>query len=148
MVLISLIHRVNTIKHHIHPFRTVTWYDFAEVPGLFCTDVPASVALHVTLCDHIDTVFITQFIDADCIRIMTGTDGIDIVLFHDHQVFDQFFSGYHATGYRTEFVTVYTFEDDSLAVQHHDGIFHLKTTEAHSLRDHFCYLSVLIHYFQ
>ena len=98
MVLISLIHGIDTIQHHIHPFRTVTWYDFAEVTGLFCTDVPASVALQITLCDHVDTIFVTQFIDADRIRIMAGTDRIDIVLFHGHQVFDQFFSGYHTTG--------------------------------------------------
>ena len=106
------------------------------------------MALQITLCDHVDTIFVTQFIDADRIRIMAGTDRIDIVLFHGHQVFDQFFSGYHTTGYRTEFVTVNTFEDDSLTIQHHDRIFHLKTTEAHSLRDHFCHLSVLIHHFQ
>ena len=76
---------------------------------------------------------------------MAGTDRIDVVPFHRGQVFDKFLSGNIPSGPGAEFMTVHALEDNSFSIQSHDGILHLETAEANSLRNHFRDLSFCIH---
>ena len=147
MILISLIHGVCTVKHHIQPFRFVVRYNVGIILCKF-SNIPGTVGFQVCLIDHIDSVFIAKLIDQGCIRIMAGTDRIDIVLLHRLKVFAKFFFGYVSSAYRTEFMTVNTFEYDTFSIQCHNAVFHLETTESNSLWDHFLKLSCLIINFQ
>ncbi len=96
------------------------------------------MGLHVALRDHVKTVFIAQIINADRIRVMAGTDCIDVVLFHRCQVFDQLFSRNNTAGYGAELVAVDAFKNNAFSIQHHDVVFHLKAAESDSLRNQFC----------
>ena len=147
VVFVSLIHRICTVKHHIQPFRFVVRYNVGIILCKF-SNIPGTVGFQVCLIDHIDSVFIAELIDQGCIRIMAGTDRIDIVLLHRLKVFAKFFFGYVSSAYRTEFMTVHALEYDTFSIQCHDAVFHFKTTESNSLRDHFLKLSCLIINFQ
>ena len=79
---------------------------------------------------------------------MTGTDCIDVVLFHRCQVFDQLFSRNNTAGYGAELVAVDAFKDNAFSIQHHDVVFHLKAAESDSLRNQFLHRSILCGDFQ
>ena len=145
MILVSLIHGVCTVKHHIQPFRFVMRHDIGIVFCKLC-DIPGTMRFQICLIDHIDSVFVTELIDQGSIRIMTGTDRIDIVLFHDLKVFAKLFFGDMTSAYRAEFMTVHTLEYDTFAVQCHNSVFHLETTESNFLRNHFLKFTGLIIY--
>ena len=143
MILVSLIHGVCTVQHHIQPFRFVMRHYIGIV---FCkfSHIPGTMRFQVCLIDHIDSVFIAEFIDHGSIRVMTGTDRIDVVLFHDLKVFAKFFFGHVSSTHRTEFMTVYTLEYDTFSIQCHDAVFHLESSESNFLRNHFLKFSGLI----
>ena len=71
---------------------------------------------------------------------MTGTDRIDVVLFHGHDVFEQFLPGHMSSCDRAELMAVHTLKDNPLSIQRHDCVFHLKAAEAHALRDHLSHI--------
>ena len=53
--------------------------------------IPGTMGFQVCLIDHINTIFITELIDQRGIRIMAGTDGIDIILLHNAKILAEFF---------------------------------------------------------
>ena len=145
MILVSLIHGVCTVKQHIQPFRFVMRNDIGIVFCKLCC-IPGTVGFQICLIDHIDSVLIAEFIDQRCIRIMTGTDRVNIVLFHSLEVFAKLFFGDMTSAHRTEFMTVHTLEYDTFAVQCHNSVFHLETTESNFLRNHFLKFTGLVIY--
>ena len=90
MVLVPLIHGIDTIQHHRKPFRFVIWHNEIFVP-VHRIGIPASMALQIRLIDQIQPVFITKSVDQRRVRIMACPHCIDIVLFHDRQVFAKLF---------------------------------------------------------
>ena len=148
MVFVSLIHRIHTVEHAVHPLRAVAWYNTGEISVSYRIRISRSMGLHVALRDHVKTVFIAQIINADRIRVMAGTDCIDVVLFHRCQVFDQLFSRNNTAGYGAELVAVDAFKDNAFSIQHHDVVFHLKAAESDSLRNQFLHRSILCGDFQ
>ena len=145
MILVSLIHGVCTVKHHIQPFWFIVRHNVSVVFCKLC-DIPGTVRFQICLIDHIDSVLIAEFIDQRCIRIMTGADRVDIVLFHNLEVFAKLFFGDMTSAHRTEFMTVHTLEYDTFAVQCHNSVFHLETTESNLLRNHFLKFTGLVIY--
>ena len=143
MVFVSLVHGIYTIKHHIQPFRFVMRHNIGVILRKF-SNIPGTMRFKVCLIDHIDSVFIAELIDQGCIRIMAGTDCIDVVLFHDLKVFAKLFFGHVSSTHRAEFMTVYALEYDTFSVQCHDTVFHLKTTESNLLRNYFLKFSCLV----
>ena len=143
MIFISLIHGIGTIQHHIQPLRFVMRNYVSIVFSKFC-HIPGSMRFQVCLIDHINAIFITQFIDQRSIRIMTGPNRIDVILFHDHKVFTKFCFRNISSGNGAEFMTVYTFEYNTFAIQGHNTVFHFKTTEPCFLRNHFLKVSCFI----
>ena len=143
MILITLIHGIYTIQHHTQPFRFVMRNDIRVISGKFCY-IPGSVRLQIVFCDHVNTIFIAETVDWRCIRIMAGTNRIDVVLFHDHDVFEQFLPGHVSSCNGAELMAVHTLEYDTFSVEGHDTILHLKTAEANFLRDDLLEFSVFI----
>ena len=78
---------------------------------------------------------------------MAGTDGIDVILLHSHNILDQFLTGYVSSCNRTELVTVHTLEYNAFSVEGHNAVFHLKTAEANFFRNDLLEHSVLIIHF-
>ena len=143
MIFISLIHGIGTIQHHIQPLRFVMRNYVSIVFCKFC-HIPGSMRFQVCLIDHINAIFITQFIDQRSIRVMTGSDRVDVVLFHDHQIFTQFCFRNISSTDRTELMTVYTFEYNTFAIQGHNTVFHFKTAESYFLRNYFLKVSCFV----
>ena len=79
MVLITFKIRSGTVHYRFLPLRYRTRY----IPGgLYITHLlPGTVALQIRLCHHIDSGFIAQSVPFLAIRIMTGSDCIDVVAF-------------------------------------------------------------------
>ena len=148
MVFISLVHGIYPVQHHIQPFRMIAGYHPGEIRIAGPQAVPGSVGLQIVFRDHVKPVFVTQIINAHRIRIMTGTDGVDIVLLHSDDILHQFLPGYAPSCPGTELMAVHAFKHDTFSVKGHDMILHLKTAEAYPLGDHLCQLSLLIIYFQ
>ena len=73
---------------------------------------------------------------------MAGTDSINIILFHHSQVFSQLLLRNASSGYRAEFMTVDPFKYDTLSIQRHNTVFHLKPAETDFLRYQFTERSV------
>ena len=147
VVLVTLIHGIYTVQHHAQPFRFVVRNDIRVISGKFCY-IPGSVRLQIVFCDHVNTIFIAETVDWRCIRIMTGTDCIDVVLFHDHDVFEQFLTGHMSSCDGAELMAVHTLEYDTFSVQCHNTVFHLKAAESDFLRNNFLYSSICIRYSQ
>ena len=62
MILVSLIHGVGTVKHHIQPFRFVVRNNMSIILCKF-RHIPGTMGFQVCLIDHINTIFITKLID-------------------------------------------------------------------------------------
>ena len=136
MIFVPLVHGIHTVQHHRKPFRFVIWHNEIFIP-VHRIGIPASVALQVRLINQIQTVFITESVDQRGVRIMACPHCIDVVLLHDGQVFSKLLFRYMSSAHRAEFMPVNPFEDNSLTVQCHDAVFHLKSAESHFLRNDF-----------
>ena len=79
MVLITFKIRSGAVHYRFLPLRHRTRY----IPGgLYITHfLPGAVALQIRLSHHIDSGFIAQSVPFLAVRIMTGSDRIDIVAF-------------------------------------------------------------------
>ena len=62
MILVSLVHGVGTVKHHIQPFRFVVRNNMSIILCKF-RHIPGTMGFQVCLIDHINTIFITELID-------------------------------------------------------------------------------------
>ena len=90
MILIPLVHGVRPVEQHLEPLRLIIRHDIIIILRRR-SRIPGAVALQVRLIDHVQTVLVTETVYDGRIGIMAGTHGIDIVLFHNGQVFAQFF---------------------------------------------------------
>ena len=115
MVLVSLVHGIGTVQHHSQPFGLIVRNYIGIVLSEFC-HIPGAVAFQVGLVDHVKTELIAKPIDHGCIRVMTGTDGIDVVLLHGSQVLAKFCLRYASSCNGTELMAVHAFEYNSFAV--------------------------------
>ena len=112
----------------------------------FC-HIPGTMRFQIVFRDHIKAVLITEAVDRRGIRIMAGTDGIDVVLLHSHNILDQFLTGYVSSCDGTELVTVHTFEHNTFSVEGHNAVFHFKAAETNFFRNNLLEHSVLIIHF-
>ena len=78
--------------------------------------IPGAVTFQVGLIDHVNSKLITKLVDQRSIRIMTGSDGIDVILLHDGQILAELCFGYTSSCYGTEFMTVHTFKYNSFSI--------------------------------
>ena len=139
MILISLIHGIDPVQQKRLPLHMVSRDRLRIIAGNM-KRIPGTMRLHIVFCDQVNTVLITELINRGCIRIMAGTDRINVVALHRRQILNQLLAGYASSGLRAELMAVHTLKDNPLAIQRHDCIFHLKAAEAHALRDHLSHI--------
>ena len=116
MVLIPLIAGINTVEHHAFPVLMVPRKNKRFLCNAPKISIPCTMCLHVAFRDHINPVPVTQIINRNIIRVMTGPNGIDIVLFHRHDILFQLFVRNVAAGNGTELMTVDALEHNPLPV--------------------------------
>ena len=80
MVLIPLIAGIHAVEHSCLPLRIIPRHNRPRIGNLtHRRRIPASVRLHIILCNHVESVDVAELIQSDIVRIMAGTDGIDTV---------------------------------------------------------------------
>ena len=93
----------------------------------------------VSLSSKIQSVFITEFIPARIVRIMAGTNRIDVQLFHDSDILNHALYTYHISTIRIYLMPVGTLNQYRLAVHQQLGVLDFHIAEAHLLRNHLRY---------
>ena len=77
---------------------------------------------------------------------MGGSDGIDVVLLHRHQILNQFLPVRHSACHRAEIVPVDTLENNALTIEQHQPVTQLKPAETDLLLHYLSDFTVLILY--
>ena len=96
-----------------------------------------TVRLQIRLRDHIKTVLAAQLREPRRIRIVAGTDRIDIVLLHQDQIHHSLFHANGITGERIAVVTVYTAEFNLLTVDQDHTVLNFDGAETDLLSNYF-----------
>ena len=76
-----------------------------------------AVRLDVRFVKNVETVFVGEVVPLRHIRIMAGSNGIDVVLLHQLDVLDHHFARHDLAGIGVEFVTVHSLDHQLLAVE-------------------------------
>ena len=93
----------------------------------------------VCLSSHIDSIFITEVIPARIIRIMTGTNSVDIQLLHNLNILNHALHADYIATIRIYFMTVSTLDQDRLAIDQELCILDFHIAETYLLRDNLRY---------
>ena len=96
-----------------------------------------TMTLKVCFCSHIDTILVAKVIPTGIVRIVTGTNSIDIQLFHNLDILNHALHRYHIAAIWVELVTVGTLYQNSLTIYQQLSIFDFDMTEAYTLSYHF-----------
>ena len=87
MVFIPLISGIDAVQTAGLPIPVYRPEPRPRYKSLLCPTVSQrSMGFHIVLSDHINTKLIAELIDSHSIRVMAGTDRIDIVPFHRGQI--------------------------------------------------------------
>ena len=117
MVLIALVTGIHAVEHSRLPLRIIPRHNRLRIRDLpHCRCIPASVGLHIILCNHVESVDVAELIQPDIVRIMAGTDGIDIVPLHGHDIGECLLHAHRTSGQGTEFVAVHALKHNPLSV--------------------------------
>ena len=117
MVLIPLVAGIHAVEHSCLPLRIIPRHNRLRIGNLtHRRRIPASVRLHIILCNHVESVDVAELIQSDIVRIMARTDGIDIVLLHGHDIGERLLHAHHTSGQETEFVAVHALKHNPLSV--------------------------------
>ena len=76
-----------------------------------------AVGLDIRFIKDVEAVFVGQFIPLGHVRIMAGSNGVDVVLLHQLDVLDHHFARDHLAGIGIEFVPIHSLDHQLLAVE-------------------------------
>ena len=121
-VLISFYHLLYPVKDRSLPCRIICdCFIPALKPILFRILLPVqhkrSVCLNISLVNYQKSIFLAHLIEVRCIRIMTGSDCIQIMLLHQSQIRPDLFHISDRPGIRIRIMPVHTPEFYLLSVQ-------------------------------
>ena len=102
---------------------------------LVVAERPGAVAFVVGFVYDIESELITDLVEIGHIRIMAGTNSVEIVLFDHVEILLDPGPALHFTRDRIRFVPVHTAEFDRSSVQVHDTILQADTAETDALGD-------------
>ena len=94
-----------------------------------------TMCLYVSLVYHIESIFVTEFIEIRSIWIVACPYGVDIVLFHQRHVLDNLFSADGKSCHRVGVVSVHSVELDRHAVDVHDLILYRYLPDSYPVSD-------------
>ena len=84
--------------------------------GFCILAVAESVALLISFCRHVDTVLVAQVIPNGVVRIVTGTDGVDVQALHNLDILNHALPTYHIAPVGVQFVAVSTLDENGFSV--------------------------------
>ena len=134
MVLVALEHGIRAVDERGLPFVVIVRHD--EVGWhMDAVLLPAAVRLHVRLVNDIESIDVSELIDAALVRVVRRAQRIDVIALHRDDVLLDLFRVDGTAAIAIELMTVHALEDDALAVDLHQAIFHFEFAEADVLRD-------------
>ena len=95
------------------------------------------VAFIVRFVDNIQPQFVTELVKIRSVRIVAGTDSVEIIFLDHEQILQHLFRGINGTSHGIGFVTVNAAELDRRSVQQQNSVPDADTAEAHALPDDF-----------
>ena len=115
-----------------------------------------TMTLNIRFIVNIKAILVTQFIETSVLRIMTQTYSVQVMLFHQLEIFSHKFLIYVMPCFRIMLMNIYSTQLDRLTINQQHSIIHavgrflvyflyLNPSETDIKRYHFCYLSVLLY---
>ena len=95
-----------------------------------------AVTLLVSLSYHIDTILIAEFVPAWIIRIVAGTDSVDIQALHNLDILNHALHAQYITSIRVNLMTVGTLDEHRLTVDKELLVLDFHLAETHLDRSH------------
>ena len=143
-VLIPLHHQLHAIYNGSFPHRIIRDLFIPAVkPVLVGIHFPIqhdrSMCFNVCFINDHESVFVTHLVKERCVRIMTGTDCIEIVLFHQHQILSNLL---HTDGKSRDWIgimTVYPAELNLLSVKVNTFIPDFNLTKTDMIHNGLCF---------
>ena len=105
--------------------------------GLCPIAVTESVTLLISLCSHVDTIFVAKVVPNGIIGIVTGADSVDIEALHNLNILNHALAAHHIATIRVQFVTVSTFYQYGLSIYQQLSVLNLNFAESYFLGDNF-----------
>ena len=78
--------------------------------------VTHSVTLYICFGSYVNSVLITEFVPTGIVRIMAGSDSVDIMFLHYFNVLDHTFHRYHISSVGIHFVAIGSLYENGLTV--------------------------------
>ena len=103
--------------------------------------VSHAVRFQISLSYDINTVLIAQVVPEIVVRVMAGTYGIDVELFHDLNILNHTLAGYIRSAVGIHLMTVGTFYQNRLTIDQNLCIFQFYLTETDFYRNDFANLA-------
>ena len=145
MVLIPMIGRINPIQHGSKPILTVARQcEVQLLPRIDEDFIPHAMAFQIVLRNQINAQLIAELIQSAVIRVVAGSQGIDVIALHGQQIPANHLRLDGTAGLGAEVVTIHALENDALPVQAHDAVLHFKAAEAYRLPGYFAYLALSV----
>ena len=140
-VLITLNTSLRAVKRRLHELRIIgkRLIPLLNVirPDVVLTAVQLrrAMAFMIGLIDHEETVLITQLVEHRRVRVMAGTDGVEVVLLDHLQVALHMIDADHRTGHRIGIMAVDTPELDDIAIQIDLIVFNMNLTQTNAIHN-------------
>ena len=142
MVFVPLKHRHGSVKHCALPHRIASRRNVRLlISGI---NTPRSVCLKVSLVYQIYSELIAQLIPVALVWIVAGSHRVDIEALYNSDILKHLFFLERPSVHTGELMAVHTLKDDSLSIDTHYSVLHLKTSETDALRNILDKLAVLI----
>mmetsp|Transcript_9508 Transcript_9508/g.38879 ORF Transcript_9508/g.38879 Transcript_9508/m.38879 type:complete len:120 (+) Transcript_9508:3692-4051(+) len=93
-----------------------------------------SVCLNVSLIAHVEAIFIAQIIKSRMIGIMACTYCVEIVHFHEDDVFNHGFFRYGLPPLWTMFMTIHALNNDRDTIYPQPSVMNINNAHSHSAR--------------
>ena len=93
------------------------------------------MCFYIRLVAYHEAIFVTHLIKIRCIWIMTGTDRIEVVLFHKGKILFYLLHIHCKAGYRIRIVPVDTAEFDLLSIEVNNFILYLYRSDSDMIND-------------
>ena len=108
-----------------------------DIPAwLHCTHLlPGTVGFQIRLCHHIDAFPVTQIIPRNLIRIMAGTDTVDVMGMETVHIPPHLCLRDHSAAFCAPFMTVHSMKDQPFSIERHDSMIHGNPPEADLIRN-------------
>ena len=121
---------ISLITFHVHQFKVLTLSQRLVA-------IAHTVTLQISFSRHIESILVTKVIPTGIVRIVTGTNGIDVQLLHHLDVLNHALHRYHIAAVRVQLMTVGTLNQDSFSVDQQLSVLDFDMAETNTLANNF-----------